>query len=192
MLSEMKKYARYNWIPIILDDSLEFIKDILVKQKPKRILEIGTAIGYSSAIFSKYLQDDGKIDTLEISHQAVLIARANHKMLGVDDKINIIEGDALKLLPTLKDNKYDVIFIDGPKSHYIQYLPYCLNLLAENGTIIADNVIYKGMVLSDYNEHKQRTAVTKLREFIETVENNNTLDSHLYDIGDGVMVIRRK
>ena len=182
MLSEMKKYARYNWIPIILDDSLEFIKDILVKQKPKRILEIGTAIGYSSAIFSEYLQDEGEIDTLEISHQAV----------GVDDKINIIEGDALKLLPTLKDNKYDVIFIDGPKSHYIQYLPYCLNLLAENGTIIADNVIYKGMVLSDYNEHKQRTAVTKLREFIETVENNNTLDSHLYDIGDGVMVIRRK
>ena len=191
MLLEMKKYARYNWIPIILDDSLEFIKDILTKQKPKKILEIGTAIGYSSAIFSEYLDDGGKIDTLEISHKAVLLAKANHKMLGVEDKINIIEGDALKLLPTLKE-KYDVIFIDGPKSHYIQYFPYCLDLLNENGTIIADNVIYKGMVLSDYNEHKQRTAVTKLREFIEMVENDDTLDSHLYDIGDGVMVIRRK
>jgi len=191
MLLEMKKYARHNWIPIILDDSLEFIKDILIKQKPKRILEIGTAIGYSSAIFSEYLDCGGKIDTLEISHKAVLIAKANHKMLGVEDKINIIEGDALKLLPELKE-KYDVIFIDGPKSHYIQYLPYCLNLLNDNGTIIADNVIYKGMVLSDYNEHKQRTAVTKLREFIERVENDETLESHLYDIGDGVMVIRRK
>ena len=191
MLEEMKKYARYNWIPIILDDSLEFIKDILKKQKPKRILEIGTAIGYSSAIFSECLEDGGKIDTLEISHKAVLLAKANHKMLGVEDKINIIEGDALNLLPTLKE-KYDAIFIDGPKSHYIQYLPYCLNLLNENGIIIADNVIYKGMVLSDYNEHKQRTAVTKLREFIETVENNKELESHLYDIGDGVMIIRRK
>ena len=191
MLLEMKKYARYNWIPIILDDSLEFIKDILKKQKPKRILEIGTAIGYSSAIFSEYLQDGGKIDTLEISHKAVLLAKANHQMLGVEDRINIIEGDALALLPTLT-NKYDVIFIDGPKSHYIQYLPYCLNLLSEGGVIIADNVIYKGMVLSDYNEHKQRTAVTKLGEFIDKVENDNTLDSHLYDIGDGVMIIRRK
>ena len=191
MLLEMKKYARYNWIPVILDDSLEFIKDILIKQKPKKILEIGTAIGYSSAIFSEYLEEGGEIDTLEISHKAVLLAKANHKMLGVDKKINIIEGDALELLPKLND-KYDVIFIDGPKSHYIQYLPYCLGLLNENGTIIADNVIYKGMVLSDYNEHKQRTAVTKLREFIETVENDETLDSHLYDIGDGVMVIRRK
>ena len=191
MLLEMKKYARYNWIPIILDDSLEFIKDILAKQKPKKILEIGTAIGYSSAIFSDYLEEGGKIDTLEISHKAVLLAKANHKMLGVEDKINIIEGDALELLPTINE-KYDVIFIDGPKSHYIQYFPYCLDLLNENGTIIADNVIYKGMVLSDYNEHKQRTAVTKLREFIEMVENDDTLDSHLYDIGDGVMVIRRK
>lgn len=191
MLLEMKKYARYNWIPIILDDSLEFIKDILVKQKPQRILEIGTAIGYSSAIFSEYLQEGGAIDTLEIDHKAVLIAKANHKMLGVDHKINIIEGDALKLLPTLK-GMYDVIFIDGPKSHYIQYLPYCLNMLNENGVIIADNVIYKGMVLSDYNEHKQRTAVTKLREFIEKVENDENLESQLHDIGDGVMIIRRK
>jgi len=87
------------------------------------MLEIGTAIGYSSAIFSEYLAEDGKIDTLEISHKAVLLAKANHKMLGVENKINIIEGDALELLPTLKE-KYDVIFIYGPKSHYIQYLPY--------------------------------------------------------------------
>lgn len=191
MLLEMKKYARYNWIPIILDDSLEFIKEILIKQEPQKILEIGTAIGYSSAIFSEYLKLGGKIDTLEISHKAVLIAKANHKMLGVDDKINVIEGDALEILPTLGE-KYDVIFIDGPKSHYIQYLPYCLELLNEKGVIIADNVIYKGMVLGDYNDHKQRTAVTKLREFIDKVENDESLESHLYDIGDGVMTIRRK
>ena len=191
MLLEMKKYARYNWIPVILDDSLEFIKKILIEKKPKRILEIGTAIGYSSSIFSEYLAEGGKIDTLEIDHKAVLLAKANHRMLGVSDKINIIEGDALELLPTLTE-KYDVIFIDGPKSHYIQYLPICLNLLENDGIIIADNVIYKGMVLSDYNEHKQRTAVTKLREFINTVENDSSLDSHLYDIGDGVMTIRRK
>ena len=191
MLNEMKKYARYNWIPVILDDSLDLIKVLLNYRKPKRILEIGTAIGYSSACFSEFLEPDGVIDTIELSHQMVLIARANHEMLGLKDKINIIEGDALNVLPTLT-NKYDVIFIDGPKSHYIEYLPICLNLLNDNGLIIADNVIYKGMVTGDYDGHKQRTAVNKLREFITTVCEDENLYSSLLEVGDGVMLISKK
>lgn len=191
MLDEMKKYARYNWIPVILDDSLDLIKVILNYKKPKRILEIGTAIGYSSACFSEFLQPEGVIDTIELSHQMVLLAKANHVMLGLSDKINIIEGDALKVLPTLKD-KYDVIFIDGPKSHYIEYLPTCLQLLNDGGMIIADNVIYKGMVTGDYDGHKQRTAVNKLREFITTVQENENLYSSLLEVGDGVMLITKK
>jgi len=190
MLNEMKKYARFNWIPVILDDSLDLIKVILNYKKPKRILEIGTAIGYSSACFSEFLQPDGAIDTIELSHQMVLIAKANHEMLGLKDKINIIEGDALKVLPELT-NKYDVIFIDGPKSHYIEYLPTCLNLLNDKGMIIADNVIYKGMVTGDYDGHKQRTAVNKLREFINTVKEDKTLCSSLLEVGDGVMLITK-
>ena len=158
MLDEMKKYARYNWIPVVLDDTLELLKIILNVKKPKKILEIGTAIGYSAAQFSKYIGDDGKIDTIEIDNKMYLIAKANMKMLGLSDKVNIIKGDALKVIPTLTE-KYDIIFIDGPKSHYIEYLPMCLNLLNDNGMIIADNVIYKGMVTSDYNDHKKRTAV---------------------------------
>jgi len=191
MLDEMKKYARYNWIPVILDDSLDLIKVILNYKKPKRILEIGTAIGYSSACFSEFLQPEGVIDTIELSHQMVLLAKANHEMLGLSNKINIIEGDALKVLPTLKD-KYDVIFIDGPKSHYIEYLPTCLQLLNDGGMIIADNVIYKGMVTGDYDGHKQRTAVNKLREFITTVQENENLYSSLLEVGDGVMLITKK
>ena len=191
MLNEMKKYARFNWIPVILDDSLDLIKVLLNYRKPKRILEIGTAIGYSSACFSEFLEPDGVIDTIELSHQMDLIARANHEMLGLKDKINIIEGDALNVLPTLT-NKYDVIFIDGPKSHYIEYLPICLNLLNDNGLIIADNVIYKGMVTGDYDGHKQRTAVNKLREFITTVCEDENLYSSLLEVGDGVMLISKK
>lgn len=190
MLDEMKKYARYNWIPVVLDDTLELLKIILNVKKPKKILEIGTAIGYSAAQFSKYIGDDGKIDTIEIDNKMYLIAKANMKMLGLSDKVNIIKGDALKVIPTLTE-KYDIIFIDGPKSHYIEYLPMCLNLLNDNGMIIADNVIYKGMVTSDYNDHKQRTAVNKLREFINTVESDESLHSVLLNIGDGVMLISK-
>lgn len=190
MLEEMRQFARDAWIPVILDDSLEYVKGLLNSLKPLRILEIGTAIGYSSAIFSEYLQEGGKIDTVEIDKQRLMLAKANHKMLKLTDKINIIEGDALKVLGEL-DGVYDFIFIDGPKSHYVEYLPYCKKLLSEKGVILADNVIYKGMVIGpEFVKHKQRTAVMRLREFIDIVQNDEELQSELLEIGDGLLVIR--
>lgn len=193
MLDEIRKYARESWIPIILDDSLLYIENnILNGKKVNRILEIGTAIGYSAICFSKFLTDDGKIDTIEIDKQRIMVAKANIDMMGVNEKINIIEGDALGVLPSL-ECKYDFIFIDGPKSHYIEYLPICLELLSENGIIVADNVIYKGMVTGpEIVKHKQRTAVMRLREFIDVVRNDETLESKLLDVGDGLLIIRRK
>ena len=102
--------------------------------------------------------------------------------------LNKIEKEVLPKLT----NKYDFIFIDGPKSHYIEYLPICLNLLSENGIIIADNVIYKGMVTGPKEvKHKQRTAVTKLREFIATVKEDKSLDSELVEVGDGLLLIKK-
>lgn len=192
MLEEIKQYARTSWIPIILDDSLSYIENLLNNRKINRILEIGTAIGYSSICFSKFLAENGKIDTIEIDKQRIMLAKANLNMMHVTDKINIIEGDALKILPKL-DSKYDFIFIDGPKSHYIEYLPICLNLLADNGIIIADNIIYKGMVTGPKEvKHKQRTAVNKLREFISAVKANKSLESEIINVGDGIMVISKK
>lgn len=193
MINEIIQYARESWIPIILDDSLSYIENkVLGNKKLNRILEIGTAIGYSSICFSKFLTDDGKIDTLEIDKQRIMVAKANIKMMGVTDKINILEGDALKILPRLTD-KYDFIFIDGPKSHYIEYLPFCLDLLNDDGVIVADNVIYKGMVTGPEKvKHKQRTAVMRLREFIDAVKNDENLVSELINVGDGVMIIRKR
>ena len=138
------------------------------------------------------MEKNGEIDTIEIDKQRIMIAKANIHMLGLDNKINIIEGDALKVLSGLA-NKYDFIFIDGPKSHYVEYLPICLNLLQDDGIIIADNVIYKGMVTGPEKvRHKQRTAVTRLREFIDVVRNDEKLESDLVNVGDGLMIIRRK
>ena len=193
MLDEIRKYARESWIPVILDDSLDYIESkILNGKKIERILEIGTAIGYSAICFSKFLTDSGKIDTIEIDKQRIMLAKANIDMMQISDKVNIIEGDALKVLKSL-DKKYDFIFIDGPKSHYVEYLPICLKLLADGGTIVADNVIYKGMVTGpEVVKHKQRTAVMRLREFINVVKNDEKLNSELLDIGDGILVINKK
>ena len=193
MLNEIRQYARESWIPVILDDSLEYIENkILRGKKLNRILEIGTAIGYSSICFSKFLGGNGEIDTIEIDKQRIMVAKTNIDMMGLNDKINIIEGDALKVLSKL-NNKYDFIFIDGPKSHYVEYLPICLKLLDKDGIIIADNVIYKGMVTGPEKvKHKQRTAVMRLREFIDIVRNDETLDSELVDVGDGLLIIKQR
>lgn len=192
MLDEMRLFARESWIPVILDDSLAYIEDILSKKNIENILEIGTAIGYSSICFSKFLNENGKIDTIEIDKQRIMLAKANIEMYKLNDKINIIEGDAIKMLPRLT-KKYDFIFIDGPKSHYIEYLPICLELLNDDGVIIADNVNYKGMVKGEEKvKHKQRTAVNRLREFIDVVKNDPKLNSDLVDVGDGILIITKK
>ncbi len=189
LLDEIEKYGRDNKIPILLDDSLEFISNILKEIRPNRVLEIGTAIGFSSICFSKYLAEGGRIDTIEIEPLRVEQALENIKRVGVEEKIRVLEGDALDILPYLNE-KYDVIFIDASKGKYVEFFEHALRLCKVGGYIIADNVLYKGMVMSDYNRHKQRTAVNKLREFIDIVMENKNLDSSLHDIGDGLMICK--
>jgi predicted O-methyltransferase YrrM len=189
-LEEIKKYGRDNKIPILLDDTLEYISKILVDIKPRRILEIGTAIGYSAICFSKYLSEDGRIDTIEIEALRVEEALNNIDRVGILDKIRVLEGDALDILPHISE-EYDIIFIDAAKGKYLEFFEHALRLCKVGGYIIADNVLYKGMVQGDYNKHKQRTAVNKLRSFIDTVLENPKLESKLIDIGDGITVSKK-
>ena len=191
LLSEIEKYGRENKIPILLDESLDFITQKLNEIKPYRLLEIGTAIGFSAICFSKYLANGGRIDTIEIESLRVEQAVENIEKVGVEDKIRVIDGDALEVLPYLTE-KYDVIFIDAAKGKYHEFFEHAMRLCKKGGYIIADNVLYKGMVQSDYNKHKQRTAVTKLRAFINTVLNDERLDAELLDIGDGLIFAKVK
>ncbi len=190
LLKDIEKYGRENKIPILLDDSLEYITGLLEKIKPHRILEIGTAIGFSAINFSKYLDEGGRIDTIEIESLRVEQALENIEKVGVQDKIRVLEGDALDILPYLTE-KYDVIFIDASKGKYLEFFEHALRLSPVGGWIIADNVLYKGMVLSDYNKHKQRTAVNKLRSFIDVVMETECLNSELVDIGDGLTISKK-
>ena len=190
-LEKVKQKALQNHIPIIMDETLEVMERYLKEINPRRILEIGTAVGYSAMCFTEFLGENGKIDTIEREADRVKEARENIKKVGVAEKINIYEGDAVEILPTL-NNKYDAVFIDAAKGKYPFFLKEALRLINPNGIIFADNILYKGYVMSDYNKHKQRTAVRNLREYIKEVSENPNLETEILEVGDGLAISKIK
>ncbi|MDF2865644.1 MAG: methyltransferase [Clostridia bacterium] len=194
-LEDIKKNAIENHVPILQDDSLKLIEIILHMTKPKKILEIGTAVGYSASIFSKYLEVDENnkkesyIKTIERNEKRYKEATKNISTLNLDEYIFPVFADATEYLTSLKeDNTYDVIFIDAAKGQYLVFLNEAKRLVKPGGVIIADNVLFKGRVLGEYNEHRHRTAVTRLRQYIDDINEDKMLDSVVLNIGDGVAI----
>lgn len=191
-LNLVKEKALKEHIPIVMDDSLEVIKDILIKEKPKRILEIGTATGYSSISFASIIldnlkYDDFKIDTIELDEQRAKEAIQNIKQMNLENNINVMVGNAVEILPSLS-GKYDIVFIDAAKGKYPIFLAEAIRMSHVGTTIIADNILYKGYVMSDYNKHKQRTAVTHLREYIKLATEDTRLETNILEVGDGLAI----
>ena len=186
-LAKIRKQALDEHIPIIMDDTLNAIAKILEEVKPSKILEIGTAVGYSAICFSEYLKPKGRIDTIEKDEERAKKAIENIKKAEVEDIIKVFEGDAVEILPTLQD-EYDVIFIDAAKGKYPIFLSQAIRMSHKGSVIIADNVLYKGYVMSDYNKHKQRTAVRNLREYIAEIMNNKNLETKILEVGDGLAI----
>ncbi len=193
-LNEMKQYAIENHVPILQDVSLDLILLVLKLKKPNSILEVGTAIGYSAINFSKYLDgENSHILTVEKSEDMYKEAIKNIKNVGLEEKITVINADATEYLPTLDENdKYDVVFIDAAKGQYLVFLENALRVIKKGGIIIADNVYFKGRVLSGYNEHRHRTATNRLRKYLELVTEDETLDTTVFNIGDGVAISIKK
>lgn len=186
-LDKIKNRALEEHIPIIMDDTLQTIRTYLENKKVDRFLEIGTAVGYSAICFTEFLSDNGRIDTIERDKERVKEAKINIKNMNLENTIRIYEGDALEILPELNE-KYDVIFIDAAKGKYPFFLNQSLRLISKDGIIFADNILYKGYVMSDYNKHKQRTAVRNLREYIKEVSENPNLKTEILEVGDGLAV----
>ena len=186
-----KKKALEEHIPIIMDETLEVMEKYLTQIKPEKILEIGTAVGYSAMCFTKFLSENGRIDTIERDGERIQEAKENIKKVGLEDKICIYEGDAVEILPSLNE-KYDAVFIDAAKGKYPFFLKQALRMIKSHGIIFADNILYKGYVLSDYNKHKQRTAVRNLREYIKEVSENPILETEILEVGDGLAISKRK
>ena len=188
---KIKEKALNDHIPIIMDDTLEYIYKLYYGKKIDSILEIGTAVGYSAICFTEILNEDGIIDTIERDELRIKEAKENIKKAEVEKNINIIYGDAVEILPTI-NKKYDMIFIDAAKGKYPIFLNQALRLIKEDGIILADNILYKGYVMSDYNKHKQRTAVRNLREYIKEVTENPNLQTEILEVGDGLAVSKLK
>ncbi len=188
ILFNIKEEALKNHVPIIEDDSLEYIANILKEKKPNKILEIGTAVGYSAINFSKYLVGEGaKVLTIEIKEQMYEKAIQNITLMGLQDKIEVINADATKYLKNINE-QFDVVFIDAAKGQYLVFLEEAIRLCKIGGIIIADNMLYRGRTLSDYNEHKHRTATNRLREYLVQMKEDKRLDSTLIKVGDGLAI----
>ncbi len=188
VLEQIKENAIANHIPILMDETLEEILDILKEEKPKEILEIGTAIGYSASQFAITIPAV-HIDTIELDEERANQARENIKKVGTESQITIYQGDAMEILPTI-NKQYDIIYIDANKGKYPIYLQEAIRLSKIGTVILADNILYKGYVLGDYNKHKQRTAVKHLREYIIETMTNKRLETEILKIGDGLSITR--
>ena len=188
ILFNIKEEALKNHVPIIEDDSLEYISNILKDKKPNKILEIGTAVGYSAINFSQYLVgENSKVITIEIKDKMYEKALENISLMGLQDKIEVINADATKYLKEINE-QFDIIFIDAAKGQYLVFLEEAIRLCKIGGIIIADNMLYRGRTLSDYNEHKHRTATNRLREYLVQMKEDKRLNSTLIKVGDGLAI----
>ncbi len=189
-IEELEKYAHENFVPIIRPNTLDHLVLHVQKYKPHNILEIGTAIGYSGIKMLMNGDIDSKLTTIEKNEKSFEIAKQNFAQFGMTERAECILGDAKEVLPRLvqENRKFDMIFLDGPKGQYIYYLPYLKQLLTKDGSIFADNVLFRGMVQStEFIPHRNRTIVVNLRKYLDEV-NKAPFTSTIYDIEDGFCI----
>ncbi|MDU1316456.1 O-methyltransferase [Anaerococcus hydrogenalis] len=185
---DLKNYGNDNNIPIMKLETKEFLKQLVIIQKPKNILEIGTAIGYSSLLFSKYT--DASITTIEKSKKMYEIAKSNFKKYKKD--INIINMDAKKALNNINQG-FDFVFIDANKSQYEYYFNKALSLLNKNGIIVCDNILFRGQITNDNSINKRDITIVKnLRKFLSHITNLDDYVTSIIPIGDGISISTRR
>lgn len=186
-LNEIEKYAMETQVPIIRRSMQSFLKFLLAYAKPKRILEVGTAIGFSALLMSEYSPEDCHITTIEKYEKRIPIARENFRRAGKEGAITLLEGDALEILKDL-DGSYDVIFMDAAKGQYINFLPDILRLLAPGGLLISDNVLQDGDIIESRFAvtRRNRTIHARMREYLFELKHHPQLETVILPVGDGV------
>lgn len=189
-LHELEKYAAENDVPIIEPESARFLTVMCRMKKPKKILEVGTAIGYSAILMAQHTPKKTQIATLEYDESMVHLARENVKKAGYSEKIAVIEADAKDYLAYIDDeHSFDMIFLDGPKAHYVNMLDECVRLLKKGGILISDNILYKGMTADDNHVVRRKiTIVKRLRDYIDTLMAHPELHTSILPLGDGVTI----
>lgn len=187
-LCELEDYAQKNIVPIIKPETARFLELICSIKKPVKILEIGTAIGYSAILMAKILGKKVFIDTIEINKSKVILARENIKKCGLENNINVIYGDGAEVLQFL-NGTYELIFLDAAKGQYIEYLPQCSRLLQSEAILITDNIFCQGLLPSKEKiARRKKTMVRKVSEYLDIIMTEEEFKTSLISIGDGVAV----
>ena len=189
-LLKMKEYAKEFDVPIMQDEGIAFLIMLLNVKRPKRILEIGSAIGFSSSVMA--LNSSATIDTMERDPKMITECKKNHEALGLTSRITLIEGDALLTFENIKDNKYDFIFIDAAKAQYINFFEMYKEVLNEDGVILSDNLYFHDLLFEEVNNRDLRQLVRKVGKYNDFLINHPLFETHIFKIGDGVGVSTRK
>ena len=192
-LEVLEKEARQQDVPVIRKGTQELLRFLLCLKRPKNILEIGTAVGFSTLLIAEYTGADTKITTIENYAPRIEKAKKNFAAYDKDGRINLIEGDAGEVLKSL-DDKYDLIFLDGPKGQYEAYLDDILRLMSEGALLVTDNIFKEGDILeSRYAvERRDRTIHARMRDFLLRLRDEESLESVILSSGDGATLSVKK
>ena len=192
-LNELEKYAKETDVPIIRKEMQSFLRFLLTMKRPMRILEVGTAIGFSALLMSEYAPEGCQITTIEKYEPRIPIARENFKKAGKEECITLLEGDATDILKEL-DGTYDLIFMDAAKGQYIHFLPDILRLLELGGLLISDNVLQDGDVVESRYAvvRRNRTIHGRMREYLFELTHHPRLETSILPVGDGITLSVKK
>ena len=187
VIEAIEQEALRDRVPIIRKEMQSFLKVLLMIKRPMRILEVGAAVGFSSILMSEYMPEGGHITTIENYDKRIPIARANFKRAGKEEQIDLIEGDALKVMHGLEE-PYDLIFVDAAKGQYIHYLPEVMRLLGTDGVLVSDNVLQEGDIIESRFavERRNRTIHSRMREYLYELKHHDQLQTSIIPLGDGV------
>ena len=192
-LDEIERFARETEVPIIRKSMQQLLKFLLAFSKPERILEVGTAIGFSALLMSEYAPENCHITTIEKYEKRIPIAKENFAKAGKEEKITLLEGDAAEILKELEDS-YDLIFMDAAKGQYINFMPDILRLLAPGGLLVSDNVLQDGDVIESRFAvtRRNRTIHSRMREYLFELTHHPQLETTILPVGDGVTLSVKK
>lgn len=193
VLDEIEKEALRDFVPIIRKEMQSFLKLLLSMQKPMRILEVGTAVGFSAVLMAEYAPKGCHIVTIENYEKRIPIAKANFKRAGKQEQITLLEGDATEILPQL-EGQFDMIFMDAAKGQYINFLPDILRLMKPGALLVSDNVLQEGDIIESHYAvtRRNRTIHKRMREYLYELTHNDSLTTSVLPIGDGVTISIKK
>ena len=188
-LDEIESQALADYVPIIRKEMQSFLKLLLAIKKPMRILEVGTAVGFSAILMAEYGPKDCQIVTIENYEKRIPIAKANFEYANKTEQITLLEGDAAEILPTL-DTRFDMIFMDAAKGQYINFMDDVLRLLKVDGVLVSDNVLQDGDIIESHFivERRNRTIYKRMREYLYELTHRDDLVTAVLPVGDGITV----